>query len=29
MLLDKGFVRVRPLEGGIESWIAAGYEVIA
>jgi rhodanese-related sulfurtransferase len=26
MLLDKGFKRVRPLEGGIEAWIAAGYE---
>jgi rhodanese-related sulfurtransferase len=27
MLMDKGFRRVRPLEGGIEAWIAAGYEV--
>jgi 3-mercaptopyruvate sulfurtransferase SseA len=24
--MDKGFKRVRPLEGGIEAWIAAGYE---
>jgi hypothetical protein len=27
MLMDKGLARVRPLEGGIEAWIAAGYEV--
>jgi rhodanese-related sulfurtransferase len=26
MLLDKGFKRVRPLEGGIEGWIGLGYE---
>jgi len=25
--MDKGFRRVRPLEGGIEAWIAAGHEV--
>jgi len=25
--MDKGFKRVRPLEGGIEAWIAAGWEV--
>jgi len=25
--MDKGFKRVRPLEGGIEAWIAAGHEV--
>jgi 3-mercaptopyruvate sulfurtransferase SseA len=27
MLIDKGLARVRPLEGGIEAWIAAGHEV--
>jgi hypothetical protein len=27
MLMDKGLRRVRPLEGGIEAWIAAGHEV--
>jgi 3-mercaptopyruvate sulfurtransferase SseA len=26
-LLDKGFKRVRPLEGGLEAWVAAGHEV--
>jgi rhodanese-related sulfurtransferase len=26
-LIDKGFERVRPLEGGLDGWIAAGYEV--
>jgi hypothetical protein len=25
MLIDKGFVRVRPLLGGIEAWREAGY----
>jgi hypothetical protein len=29
MLMDKGLTRVRPLEGGIEAWIAAGHEVEA
>jgi hypothetical protein len=24
--MDKGYRRVRPLEGGIEAWIEAGYE---
>jgi rhodanese-related sulfurtransferase len=28
-MIDKGFRRVRPLEGGIEAWIEAGYEVSA
>jgi hypothetical protein len=27
MLIDKGFVRVRPLLGGIDAWLAAGYEL--
>jgi rhodanese-related sulfurtransferase len=26
-LIEKGFKRVRPLEGGLDGWIAAGYEV--
>jgi rhodanese-related sulfurtransferase len=26
--MDKGFRRVRPLEGGIEAWIEAGYGVV-
>jgi len=25
--MDKGFRRVRPLQGGIEAWIAAGHDV--
>jgi hypothetical protein len=25
-MMDKGFRRVRPLHGGIEAWIAAGYD---
>jgi 3-mercaptopyruvate sulfurtransferase SseA len=25
--MDKGFRKVRPLDGGIEAWIAAGREV--
>jgi 3-mercaptopyruvate sulfurtransferase SseA len=25
-MIDKGFAKVRPLEGGIEAWIAAGYD---
>jgi rhodanese-related sulfurtransferase len=27
MLIDKGFVRVRPLLGGIEAWRDAGYDL--
>ena len=27
MLIDSGFVRVRPLHGGLEAWIAAGLPV--
>jgi len=25
MLMDRGFVRVRPLLGGIDAWVSAGY----
>jgi 3-mercaptopyruvate sulfurtransferase SseA len=25
--MDRGFTRVRPLEGGLEAWIAAGLPV--
>jgi rhodanese-related sulfurtransferase len=25
--MDKGYHRVRPLQGGIEAWIGAGYGV--
>jgi hypothetical protein len=25
--MDKGFRRIRPLEGGLDAWIAAGGEV--
>src|SRR5688500_8848834 len=28
LMMDKGFVRVRPLQGGIEAWIAAGHEAV-
>jgi hypothetical protein len=27
-MMDKGFRKVRPLEGGIEGWIAAGHPVV-
>jgi hypothetical protein len=27
MLMDRGFVRVRPLEGGLDAWSSAGYEI--
>jgi hypothetical protein len=27
MLLDRGYRRVRPLEGGLDAWIADGGEV--
>jgi 3-mercaptopyruvate sulfurtransferase SseA len=26
-LIERGFKRVRPLEGGLDRWIEAGYEV--
>jgi 3-mercaptopyruvate sulfurtransferase SseA len=25
--LDLGFAKVRPLEGGLDGWLAAGFEV--
>ena len=27
ILMNSGFTKVRPLHGGLEAWIAAGYEV--
>jgi rhodanese-related sulfurtransferase len=27
MLIERGFKRVRPLAGGLEAWIDAGYDV--
>jgi hypothetical protein len=27
MLIDRGFTPVRPLAGGLEAWIEAGYAV--
>jgi hypothetical protein len=27
-MMDKGFRKVRPLEGGIEAWIAQGHPVV-
>jgi rhodanese-related sulfurtransferase len=27
MLMDKGFTRVRPLEGGLDAWADAGFEI--
>jgi 3-mercaptopyruvate sulfurtransferase SseA len=27
--MNSGFTKVRPLHGGLEAWIAAGYEVEA
>ena len=26
MLMDRGYPRVRPLAGGLDAWIEAGYE---
>ncbi|MFN2385865.1 MAG: hypothetical protein ABR576_06205 [Thermoanaerobaculia bacterium] len=27
MLMDRGFRRVRPLAGGLDAWVSAGYDV--
>jgi len=27
MLMDRGFTLVRPLAGGLDAWIRAGYQV--
>lgn len=27
MLLERGYKKVRPLAGGLDAWIDAGYEV--
>jgi rhodanese-related sulfurtransferase len=27
MLIDKGYTRVRPLAGGLDGWIDAGFPV--
>jgi rhodanese-related sulfurtransferase len=29
MLIDRGFKLVRPLSGGLEAWIEAGYAIEA
>ena len=29
MLIDRGFVKVRPLTGGLDAWIEAGYAVVS
>lgn len=29
MLIDRGFKLVRPLAGGLEAWVEAGYEIDA
>jgi rhodanese-related sulfurtransferase len=29
LLLDRGFTLVRPLEGGLDAWEAAGYDIEA
>jgi rhodanese-related sulfurtransferase len=26
-LIDNGFTQVRPLAGGLEAWVAAGYPI--
>ena len=27
MLIDRGFAKVRPLEGGLDAWVGAGYGI--
>ena len=27
MLIDRGFKKVRPLAGGLDAWVSAGYDV--
>ena len=27
MLIERGYKRVRPLAGGLDAWIDAGYEI--
>jgi rhodanese-related sulfurtransferase len=27
MLIERGYKRVRPLAGGLDAWVDAGYEV--
>jgi rhodanese-related sulfurtransferase len=27
MLIERGFRKVRPLAGGLDAWVDAGYEV--
>jgi 3-mercaptopyruvate sulfurtransferase SseA len=27
--MDRGFTLVRPLEGGLDGWVAAGFEIEA
>ena len=27
LLLDRGFILVRPLAGGFDAWVAAGFDV--
>ena len=27
MLIERGFMRVRPLAGGLEAWVEAGYTI--
>lgn len=29
MLMDRGFTRVRPLEGGLDGWVESGFMVEA
>jgi len=29
MLMDRGFTLVRPLAGGLDAWVAAGYAIDA
>ena len=29
MLMDRGFTRVRPLEGGLDAWVESGFSVEA
>jgi rhodanese-related sulfurtransferase len=28
MLIDRGYLKVRPLAGGLDAWVQAGYTIV-